>query len=121
MKNLFFRFTAYFALLILFSLIFKKVSGGPGIMAVCAFVLAIVNTLVRPLFTIIALPANIITLGIASVFVNMLTVTISDALVGGASIEGVWVNLVIAITVMLCDSALRKTGMYRIGGRAYVL
>ncbi len=121
MKHLFFRFMAYFALLILFSLLFQKVEGDAGIMILCAFVLVLVNTAIRPVFTVLALPANIITLGVASVFVNMLTIVISDAIVAGVSIRGFWINLILAIAVMSVDSILRRTRVNGFTGRVYGL
>jgi len=98
----------YFAIVIVFALLFEKVSGAIGLLLLGAFVLALFNTLIRPVFTVLALPANLFTLGLASVFVNMLTITISDAIVGGITIDGFWINMLMAVVIMLSDSLIRK-------------
>ena len=102
------RTAVYFAIIAVFALLFDKVSGALGLLVLGAFILALFNTLIRPVFTVLALPANLVTLGIASVFVNMLTITISDAIVGGITINGFWINLLMAIVVMMADSLIRK-------------
>lgn len=108
MGRLILRTAVYFAIIAVFALLFDKVSGALGLLILGAFVLALFNTLIRPVFTILALPANLITLGIASVFVNMLTITISDAIVGGITINGFWINLLMAVVVMMADALIRK-------------
>lgn len=102
------RTAVYFAIVALFSLLFEKVAGTIGLLLLGAFVLALFNTLIRPVFTVLALPANLFTLGIASIFVNMLTITISDAIVAGITINGFWINMLMAVVVMLADTAIRK-------------
>ena len=70
-----------------------------------ALALAVVNTLLRPLLVIIALPFNIILLGIASVFANLLTLVIAFAIAGVTG--GFWAMLLIALLVMLLDDGVR--------------
>ena len=70
-----------------------------------AVALAAVNTLLRPLLVLIALPFNLITLGIASVFVNLLTLVIAIAIAGVTG--GFWALLLIALAVMLLDDGVR--------------
>lgn len=70
-----------------------------------ALALAAVNTLLRPLLLLVALPFNFITLGIASVFANLLTLVIAFAIAGVAG--AFWAMLLIALTVMLADDAVR--------------
>lgn len=70
-----------------------------------ALALAAANTLLRPLLVIIALPFNIITLGIASVFANLLTLVIAFAIAGISG--GFWAMLLIALVVMLADDGVR--------------
>ena len=108
MGRLILRTGIYFTIVVIFALLFEKVSGTIGLLLLGAFVLALFNTLIRPVFTVLALPANLITLGLASVFVNMLTITISDAIVGGIAIEGFWINMLMAVVVMLADMVIRK-------------
>ncbi|MCD6321787.1 MAG: phage holin family protein [Clostridiales bacterium] len=108
MGRLILRTGIYFTIVVIFALLFEKVSGTIGLLLLGAFVLALFNTLIRPVFTVLAFPANLITLGLASVFVNMLTITISDAIVGGIAIEGFWINMLMAVVVMLADMVIRK-------------
>lgn len=70
-----------------------------------ALALALVNTLLRPLLVVIALPFNIITLGLASVFANLLTLVIAFAIAGVSG--GFWAMLLIAFLVMLTDDGVR--------------
>ena len=70
-----------------------------------ALALAITNTLLRPLLVVIALPFNIITLGLASVFANLLTLVIAFAIAGVSS--SFWPMLLIAFLVMLVDDGVR--------------
>ncbi|MGI5919685.1 MAG: phage holin family protein [Christensenellales bacterium] len=70
-----------------------------------ALALAAVNTLLRPLLLLIALPFNFIMLGIASVFANLLTLVIAFAIAGVAG--AFWPMLLIALAVMLADDAAR--------------
>ena len=70
-----------------------------------ALALAVTNTLLRPLLVIIALPFNIILLGIASVFANLLTLVIAFAITGMSG--GFWAMLLIAFLVMLIDDGGR--------------
>jgi putative membrane protein len=70
-----------------------------------ALALAAVNTLLRPLLVLIALPFNIITLGLASVFANLLTLVIAFAIAGVTG--GFWAMLLIAFLVMLIDDGVR--------------
>jgi putative membrane protein len=70
-----------------------------------ALALAVINTLLRPLFVLIALPFNFITLGIASVFANLLALVIAFAIAG---VTGTfWALLLIALAVMLLDDGIR--------------
>lgn len=70
-----------------------------------ALALAAVNTLLRPLLVLIALPFNFITLGIASIFANLLTLVIAFAIAGVTG--AFWPMLLIALAVMLADDAVR--------------
>lgn len=72
-----------------------------------ALLLALVNMTLRPLFVIIALPFNLITLGIASVFANLLSLVIAGAILGGAIAAGFWAMLLVAFVIMLADDCVR--------------
>jgi putative membrane protein len=72
-----------------------------------ALMLALVNMVLRPIFVIIALPFNIITLGIASVFANLLSLVIANAIIGGPITAGFWAMLLVALVIMLADDCAR--------------
>ena len=108
MGRLILRTGLYFAIICVFALLFEKVGGALGWLLMGAFVLALVNTLIRPVFTVLALPANLLTLGIASIFVNMLTIIISAAIVSKLAISGFWIILLLAVVIMISDTVLRK-------------
>lgn len=74
---------------------------------VAALVLAAVNTFIRPLLVTIALPFNFLTLGIASVFANLLSLVIANGIVGGTVTSGFWAMLLVAFVIMLADDAVR--------------
>ena len=74
-----------------------------------ALVLALVNTLIRPIISVIALPFSLITFGIAVIFVNVLTLVIAGGITGGALASPFWIKLVIAVVIMIVDSTIRYT------------
>jgi len=78
-------------------------------------ILFIVNLILRPVFLVVAFPFNILTLGIVSVFVNMLTIIIAKEFVHGATIEGFWPLAFISVLIIIVDSLQRKVSR---GGKA---
>ena len=73
-----------------------------------ALILAGVNTVIRPFLVAVALPFNLITFGIASVFANLLSIVIASAIAGGALYAGFWAMLLTALVIMLADDAIRN-------------
>ena len=73
-----------------------------------AAVLAAVNTFIRPVLVTAALMVNIITFGIASVFANLLSLVIANAIIGGVMTSGFWVMLLMALVIMLVDDTVRN-------------
>lgn len=71
-------------------------------------VLAAVNTLLRPVFAAVALPFNFLTFGVASVFANLLSLVIANA-IAGKPLRGFWVMLLIAFVIMLADDVHHLT------------
>ena len=62
----------------------------------------------------VAFPFNILTLGIVSIFVNMLTIIIAKAFVHGAVIEGFWPLAFVSVLIMIVDSVQRKVSRNRV-------
>ncbi len=74
---------------------------------VAALILAAVNTLIRPILVAVALPFNMLTFGIASVFANLLSLVISSGIAGGTVTSGFWAMLLVAFAIMLADDCVR--------------
>ena len=55
---------------------------------IAAAVFGVVNTVVKPVVTLLSLPLIVLTIGIALFFVNVLMLWITDALVGGIHFDG---------------------------------
>jgi putative membrane protein len=73
-----------------------QVSGwGPAILA--AVVLAVVNTIVKPILFVLTLPFTIITLGLFLFILNALMLSLTAALVPGFRIHGFGTTLVASI------------------------
>ena len=73
---------------------------------VAGFVFSLVNMLVRPLVILLALPAIILTLGIALFFVNLLMLYLTEWIVGDFDIDGFWWGVAGTIVVWLVNWVL---------------
>lgn len=107
------RFVIKFALYFLTLYVFMAVNWLPEATAnallIAAVVLALVNTIIRPILSVIAIPFTVLTMGIASIFVNVLTLVITNGIIGGTLDSTFWVKLIIAVVVMLVDSGVRHS------------
>jgi len=108
MIKLLIRFLMYFAIFGIMALLAAGIQGDIGGLILIALVLALANLLVRPIVTAIALPFNLITFGIASIFVNMLTLLIADAIVASASVAGFWWMALVCVLIMAGDCIIRS-------------
>lgn len=76
------------------------------------FVLAVVDTFIRPVLLILTLPLNVLTVGLFTLVVNAVVLLIVQALVpgfGGLGFWGaVWVGLLLAIVSWVLNSAVRN-------------
>ena len=78
-------------------------------LVLAAIVFAIVNTLVKPVVTILGIPVIILTLGIALFFINMAMLWLTDVLVGGRfEIEGFWTFVGATIVVWIVNWAVEE-------------
>jgi putative membrane protein len=80
----------------------------PQGLIVPVLILAGVNTVIRPFLVAVALPFNLITFGIASVFANLLSLVIANAIAGGTLYAGFWIMLLMALVIMLADDGIRN-------------
>ncbi len=82
---------------------------------VMGLVLLVVNLLLKPVLLIVALPLNILTLGLFSFVVNALTIMLADSLVPGIDMGGFLNCLLAALMIAVFNSLL--IDMNKPGGR----
>ena len=75
---------------------------------VVAIVLGIINTFIRPILQIIALPVSIATLGISAFLINVGLLMLVDAIVPGFAIANFWVAAMASVTMALVNWFLNK-------------
>src|SRR3989304_1526183 len=75
---------------------------------VAAVVIGIVNTFIRPIFQLIALPISIITFGLAAFFINVLLLWTVSKVVPGFSITSFTTAAVASIVLSLTSWFLNK-------------
>ena len=82
-------------------------------LVLAALVFGVVNTLVKPIVTLLGLPLIILTLGILFFFINMLMLFLTDILVSGFDIEGFWTFVAATIFVWVINVALELIPPFR--------
>jgi len=79
---------------------------GWGALILAGIVFGLVNTFVKPLVKLLALPLVVITFGIALFFVNMLMLALTDWIVNGLVIDGFWTLVGATLVVWLVNLVL---------------
>lgn len=74
-----------------------------------ALVLALLNTIVKPILIILTLPVTIVTLGLFLLVVNTLIVLLADKFISGIKIDGFWWAFLFSILLSVFDTAVEKT------------
>ena len=77
-----------------------------GTLFIAALVFGLVNTFIKPVAHLLALPVTILTLGLFAFVVNAALLWLTAALVPGFSIDGFWAALFGAIIVSLVGALL---------------
>ncbi len=77
-----------------------------GSAAVAAVVLGILNALIRPLLLLLALPLNILTLGLFTFVINALVILMVAKLVKGFQVDGFVPALLFALVLAIISSLL---------------
>ncbi len=80
-------------------------------LVIAAIVLAIVNTIVRPILLILTLPAVILTLGLFIFVINGLALWIVGAIVPGFHVDGLWGGIIGAILLGIVSWAISAIGL----------
>ncbi len=90
---------------------------GWGALVLAGVVFGIVNTVVKPIVTVLALPVILLSLGVALFFVNMLMLALTDWVVNGLVIDGFWTlvgaTLVVWLVNVLVESVFGVRGHAR--------
>jgi putative membrane protein len=78
-----------------------------GTLLLAGLVLGLVNFAVRPLVILLTLPAVILSLGVALLFVNALMLWVTSKVVTGLHIGGFWSTVAGALVMWFVNMALR--------------
>ncbi|MBI2414405.1 phage holin family protein [candidate division WWE3 bacterium] len=73
---------------------------------VVAIVLGVLNTFIKPIIMILALPINILTLGLFTVVINTGMILLTDKIVSGFVLPGFWIALVFGFVMWMVNSFL---------------
>jgi putative membrane protein len=74
---------------------------------IVAFVLAVLNALVKPLLIIITLPITILTLGLFLLVINAVIILLADDLVSGFSVNSFWWALLFSFVMSFLNSLFK--------------
>ena len=77
---------------------------------VFAFVLALLNAIVKPLLIILTLPLTIVTLGLFLLVINVIIILLADNFVSGINIDGFLWALIFGLLLSVLSSALQNLG-----------
>ena len=81
---------------------------GWGALILAGIVFGIVNTVVKPIVTLLALPVILLSLGVALFFVNMLMLALTDWVVNGLVIDGFWTFVGATLVVWLVNVVIES-------------
>ena len=71
-----------------------------------ALVLSFLNTIVKPILTILSLPITFFTLGLFLLVINALIILFADKLVDGFKVDGFWTALWFSLVLSFVNSIL---------------
>lgn len=71
-----------------------------------AFVIALLNVLVKPLLTLLTIPVTVITLGLFLLVIDAIIVLLAGKLLDGFRVDGFWWALLFSIIVSAVTSLL---------------
>ena len=70
---------------------------------IAAVVLGALNLFIRPILMVLALPINLLTLGLFSLVINALLVMLASLLVPGFMVDGFWTALIFAVVLAVIN------------------
>jgi putative membrane protein len=77
-----------------------------GTALLVAFVLSILNLIVKPILIFLTLPINILTLGLFSIVINIIILAMAAAIVRGFTIDGFLAGLLFVLVLSLVTTVL---------------
>jgi putative membrane protein len=83
-----------------------RIEGGVGGLLVVAAIFGLVNTFVRPIVRLLALPVRVMTLGLVSFAINGLMLLITGWLLDVLDVGGVWNAIVGAVVISVVSAVL---------------
>lgn len=72
-------------------------------LVIFAIVLAVLNTILKPILKIITLPINIVTLGLFGIIINTGLILLAAKLVNGFSVASFWAALLFGLVLAVVD------------------
>jgi putative membrane protein len=96
--------------ILIISYLFPKMIWVDGFLAalVAAFLLGIVNTIIRPILVLLTLPLTLVTLGFFLLVINGLMLWLVSALVSGFHVSGFWGAVLGSILISIVSWLLSK-------------
>jgi putative membrane protein len=79
------------------------IEGGTGALVIAGLLLAIINTLVRPLVVFLTLPAVLLSLGIFMIVINALMILLVDYFYSAFNVDGFGVAVITGMVVGLVN------------------
>ena len=104
------RLLIHMVAILIISYLFPKMIWVDGLMAalVAAFLLGIVNVIIRPILVFLTLPLTVLTLGLFLLVINGLMLWLVAALVKGFYVNGFWGALFGSILISFVSWVLSK-------------
>lgn len=74
-----------------------------GVIIISGFILALINTIIKPVIVILSLPAILFTLGLFMIVINGLTVLLASTLYTPLQVENFWAAMVAGMIIGLVN------------------
>ena len=73
---------------------------------VAAFVLGLINLIIRPIILFFTLPINILTLGLFTFVINASLILLTARLVSGFTVKNFWWALILSLIISIVNSSM---------------
>ena len=89
------------------SLVFSGIDYGSfGTLVLAALVYSLVNAVLRPLIILLTLPAVVVTLGLALLFIQAFMLWLTDQIVGDFEVSSFWTALGAAVFIWIANALI---------------